>query len=318
MSGGGAMNGDSPMTGVEAPANLHISPTSTAFMGIRLSERVEQKFFVSPQRMAMAMALLRRTCRPDPQHPVGQVNSLYFDTFDLVEHARSDAGDFAKDKTRIRWYGDELDPHVARTAESGAVGRPVSVWLERKTRRGFSSTKQRRSVEVLSEALAPSALGRCIVPAALLLNTVASFGFFPRGRLCPVVAISYWRYRFVEPSSGFRVSIDSRIRSTIIMPGLGQGERGLELPGAVVEVKGPLFDLPLALRELADIGSTWTRYSKYSSCIDSHVATMGSVSRLWPSGMMEKEPRVPTRVRQETGQKGEKHELTTTLERSRP
>jgi hypothetical protein len=76
------------------------------------------------------------------------------------------------------------------------------------------------------------------------------------------------------------------------MPGLGIGERGLELPGAVVEVKGAVFDMPVPLLQLAQIGSSWTRYSKYASSLDAHAATRGGVSRLWPSGMMEKEPGV--------------------------
>ena len=46
-----------------------------------------------------------------------QINSLYFDTPDLDQHERSLAGEFAKDKVRIRWYGSEHDPH-------GSNGRP--------------------------------------------------------------------------------------------------------------------------------------------------------------------------------------------------
>jgi hypothetical protein len=304
------------MAATESPANLHICVTSPAYTAAPLRERVEQKFFITPDRTTMALALLRRTCRPDPEHPLGRVNSLYFDTPDLEEHARSDAGDSAKDKIRIRWYGDEFDPHSANGAHArGSAGAPaaavcapismgeteahavpaaadetVRIWLERKTRRGFASTKQRLSLDVPSSALAFAALGRGIVPPAVLLDTMASFGFFPRGRLCPVIAISYWRYRFLEPCTGFRISIDSRIRSSLVMLGVGQGERGLELPGAVVEVKGPVFDLPPTLRVLSDIGSSWTRYSKYSSSLDSHAATLGSVSRLWPAGMTEREP----------------------------
>jgi hypothetical protein len=57
-----------------------------------------------------------------------------------------------------------------------------------------------------------------------------------------------------------------------------------------VEVKGGTSDVPPALLELAEIGSSWTRYSKYSSSIDAHAADMGSVSRNWPTGVMEREP----------------------------
>ena len=45
------------------PSNLHICATSRASTAAPLPERVEQKFFVTPDRMASAMALLRRTCR---------------------------------------------------------------------------------------------------------------------------------------------------------------------------------------------------------------------------------------------------------------
>jgi hypothetical protein len=88
---------------------------------------------------------------------------------------------------------------------------------------------------------------------------MAEFGFAAPGKLCPVIAISYWRYRFVEPETGFRISIDSCIRSSLVISGLGRGERGLELPGAVVEVKGPVFDLPRALKPILEIGASWTR-----------------------------------------------------------
>jgi hypothetical protein len=291
-----------------APANLHIAVTSRASSRPRLKERVEQKFFVRPDRMDLAMGLLFRTCRRDPAFPAGQVNSLYFDTFDLEEHRRSDAGDSNKDKIRIRWYGTDLDPHrrgaageaaaeaaaaaAADHPDGGLIGAPlpetIQVWLERKTRRGFSSTKQRLAVDVPNSALAFSALSRGIVAPGFLIDTMAGFGFFPpKARFCPVIAISYSRYRFVEPVTGFRISLDWRIRSSLVMPGLGRGERGLELPGAIIEVKGSRFDIPPALRDLAEIGASWTRFSKYSSSIDAHAAGLGTVSRNWPSGVLK-------------------------------
>ncbi len=238
---------------------------------------MEQKFFLTPQREGMASALLRRTCRADREYPVGQVNSLYFDTPDLEQHQRSDSGEFAKDKVRIRWYGEAHDPH--RT-NGNTYGHPcpgvasatiateeelVRVWLELKSRRGFASTKQRLTLDVPSSALDYAALSRGIVEPITLARTMAGFGFFTPAPLRPVIAISYWRYRFVEPQTGFRISIDSNIRSSMVMRGRGLGERALELPGAVVEVKGARFEVPSALRPIAEIGSSWTRYSKYSS-----------------------------------------------------
>lgn len=269
---------------VDHPANLHVAATSIASSAPPLRERVEQKFFILPQRESLALALLRRVCREDPEHPAGQVNSLYFDTPDLDQHERSDSGESTKDKVRIRWYGGEYDPH--RTGGAVGAADDVQVWLELKSRRGFTSTKQRVALDVLATALRFDALKEGIVPATTLAMTMAGFGFFSRGPLRPVIVISYWRYRFVEPQTGLRISLDSRIRSSMVMPGIGHGERALELPGAVVEIKGPVFAVPRSLRQIAEIGSSWTRYSKYSSSLDGHATVRGSVSRLWPSGVM--------------------------------
>lgn len=271
-----------------------------------LPARVERKFFMTPECVEDAYALLRTCCRPDPDYPSAQVNSLYFDTVALDQHEASDAGSFGKDKVRIRWYGTEHDPHGRTSRAIGPVPPPAAVdpewdsmrvWLELKSRRGFESTKQRTAIRVPAAALAPAALNRGIVPAPALTETVAGFGFFPEGALKPVVAVSYWRDRFVEPRTGYRISVDSRIRSTMIMPGIGRGERGLELPGAVVEVKGATFDLPPALLALRGLGAAWTRYSKYSSSIDGHLADQGAVSRLWPTGVLGFSTTAPTPIR---------------------
>jgi hypothetical protein len=283
------------------PSNLHVSVTSPSSTAPRLKERVEQKFFILPDRESVAFALLRRVCRADREFPVGQVNSLYFDTPDLDQHQRSDSGEFAKDKIRIRWYGEEYDPHRAGGEAcdgraSGCADELVRVWLELKSRRGFASTKQRLTLDVPASALTFTALPRGIVAPMTLARTMAGFGFFTYAPLRPVVAISYWRYRFVEPETGFRISIDSHVRSSVVMPGIGRGERGLELPGAVVEVKGSRFEVPRSLREIAEIGSSWTRFSKYSSSLDGHESACGSVSRLWPNGMMDGEPGILARV----------------------
>jgi hypothetical protein len=230
---------------------------------------------------------------------VGQVNSLYFDTPDLDQHQRSDAGEYAKDKVRIRWYGDDRDPHRTNSSANGGANSGagsllagtenelVRIWLELKSRRGFASTKQRMTLGVPPSALVFNALSKGIVSPITLARAVASFGFFTHGPLRPVIVISYWRYRFVEPVTGFRISIDSNIRSSLVMPGLSRGERALELPGAVVEVKGSRFEVPGSLREIAEVGSSWSRYSKYSSSLDAHDTRSGSVSRLWPNGMLD-------------------------------
>ena len=238
-----------------------------------LPRRFERKYYLTPTKVGLAYGLLRQTCPMDGEYPSEQINSLYFDTVDLDQHERSSSGDFRKDKVRIRWYGEDKDLHGMQT-----------VFLELKSRRGFASTKQRRKLRVPAEDLALNGLGSGIVPGTLLSTTLAGFGYFPPGLLQPVIKISYWRDRFSEVLTSQRISLDCHIRSTMITPGLGNGERELELPGAVIEIKGSSMELPVTLGRMRMLDIDWARFSKYSACIDSHIEGPGSVGRLAPSG----------------------------------
>lgn len=242
-----------------------------------LPRRLERKFYLPPARVDLAHGLLRHTCLPDGEYPSEQINSLYFDTPDLDQHERSCSGDFRKDKVRIRWYGDEKHMQGMWT-----------VFLELKSREGFSSTKQRLKLQVRAEDLALHRLGGGIVSPALLAETLASFGHFPAEPLLPVIKISYWRYRFCEVETGQRVSLDCRIRSTMIMvtPGWCNGEKELEMPGAVIEIKGQAVELPATLMRMRMLDLDWGRFSKYSACIDSHIEAAGTVGRLSPAGRL--------------------------------
>ena len=221
----------------------------------------------------MAYGLLQHVCRFDAEYPSEQINSLYFDTAELEQHNKSLAGDLRKDKVRIRWYGEEKN-----------LSDMLTVFLELKSRQGFASTKQRLKLQVPTENLALDNLGKGIIPKTLLVDTAASFGYFPPEPLQPIVKICYWRYRFNEIITGQRVSLDCHIRSTMIARGIGNGERDLELPGAVIEIKGTSMELPTTLKHMKILDLDWSRFSKYSSCIDSHNDEPGTVGRLSPSG----------------------------------
>jgi len=186
---------------------------------------------------------------------------------------RSVSGDLCRDKVRIRWYGDG----------NGAAGTRT-VYLELKRKRGLLGSKLRSCLSVPVDALAAPNLARGILPRPLLDETLASFGYFPGASLWPVIRISYKRCRFVDPISGQRVSLDSHVRSTSLMPTVGNGEKELELPGAIIEIKGSSTDVPVSLKALGMLGVDWSRFSKYSSCIEAHQETAGSVGRLSPSG----------------------------------
>ena len=238
-----------------------------------LPERFERKYYLSPWGFGQAYGLLRQICLPARQYPSERINSLYFDTVDLDQHARSDSGDYCKDKVRIRWYGEDEDLSGMQT-----------VFLELKSRRGFASTKQRLMLQTAAESLTASNLGRGILPRTLVMDTLAKFGFFPPSMLFPVVKISYWRYRFDEITTEQRISLDCHIRSTMILLEPGNGEKNLELPGSVLEIKGQAAELPFALCHARMLDTDWTRFSKYSACIDAHTEMPGTVGRMSPSG----------------------------------
>ena len=233
--------------------------------------RFERKFSILPRNIGFALTFIRQICRPDREYPKDKVNSLYFDSADLDEYIRSASGEFRKNKVRIRWYG---------TVSENAGMTPV--YLELKSREGFASSKQRRQLVVPTLML--SALTDGIVSRSTLVDTLSSFGHFPTQPLRPIIKISYWRYRFREMLTGASVALDSRIRSTMIARELGHGERGLELAGGVIEVKGPKFELPVTLRQMKIMDLDWSRFSKYSYCIDSHSGKLGTVGRLSPAG----------------------------------
>ena len=238
----------------------------------RTTQRFERKFYVTPRHVDIAYGLLRQVCRADGEYPTGLVNSLYFDTFDLDEHQRSTSGDFRGDKVRIRWYGDD-GPAEVRT-----------IYVELKSKQGFAGTKRRLKMAVPAYRLTMPYLARGIVPGALLSNILSSFGYFPSKPLCPVVKIAYWRYRFCEPLTGQRVALDCRIRSTMVRPQPGNGERELELAGAVIEIKGTSIELPATLKRMGVLDTDWSRFSKYSACIEAHDERLGSIGRFSPAG----------------------------------
>lgn len=237
-----------------------------------LPQRFERKYYLTPPQIGLAYGLLRQVCLP-AEFPSEQINSLYYDTPDLDQHERSESGDFAKDKVRIRWY-----------SENGNTPGMQTVFLELKSRRGFAGTKRRLKLQVPVEKLIPGNLGNGFIPGNVLVDALAGFGYIQPEMLRPVINVSYWRYRFSDIMTGQRVSLDCHIRSTMVMPGPGNGERELELPGAVIEIKGRTMELPVTLIRARMLDTDWTRFSKYSACIDAHIETLGTVGRLSPSG----------------------------------
>jgi hypothetical protein len=241
----------------------------------QVQQRIERKFFVIPQKLDFALLLLRQFCYPDATYPSERINSLYFDTEDLDQHERSSSGDFRKNKVRIRWY-HRLDVYQ----------ETVPIFLELKSREGFASSKQRQRLLVPAHHLESVNLHKGIIPRTTLMDVLASFDYYPEAPIQPVIVISYWRYRFNELLSGMRLALDCNIRSTIVNKALGYGERELKLAGGVIEVKGKTIEIPLTLKGMRLLDIDWSRFSKYSSCLDSQLSGTGGEGRLWPSGRL--------------------------------
>jgi len=240
-----------------------------------LPQRLERKFYIEPNRVELAYGLLQQVCIADADYPSEQINSLYFDTADLEQYGRSASGEYHKNKIRIRWYGseDELDS-------------VQPVFIELKTREGFAGMKQRMKWAVPADALRLNNLSGGIITQTVLVNILAGFGFYCSQMIEPVVMISYWRQRFRDLMTGQHVALDYHIRSTMIMLGSGNGEKALELPGAVMEIKGETLELPITLMRAKMLYTDWTRFSKYTACVEAHGERLGSIGRLSPSGRL--------------------------------
>lgn len=235
--------------------------------------RFERKFYIVPDRLGLALGLLRQMCRPDPDYPFDLVNTLYYDTADLEQYELSAAGDFRKNKVRLRWYDDGK-------AETGET----AVYLELKSRQGFASSKQRQRFTVSPHLLERQNIPDGVLSRAEITDTLGDFGHFPGKPLVPIIYISYRRYRFTEMFTGIRVSFDYDISASVVAAELGRHERTIKIAGGVIEVKGPSLDLPVSLRRLKFLDTDWSRFSKYGACLEVHFQEPGSVARSWPSG----------------------------------
>ncbi|MFC1921453.1 VTC domain-containing protein [Chloroflexota bacterium] len=237
--------------------------------------RIERKFFVPPQNIGLSYALLRQFCHQDKEYPDEQINSLYFDTDNLDQYEKSSSGEYSKNKIRIRWY-HSLDNYQEE----------VPIFVEIKLREGFATSKIRRRFLSPVDNLETTRLHEGIISADSFIDTIASFGYFPDAPIRPVIVISYRRYRFTEMLTGMRVALDYQIRSTIINRALGYVDQELTLAGGVIEVKGHRLELPETLRRMSVLDLDWSRFSKYSSCLDAQLSGPDTLAGLWPVGRL--------------------------------
>ena len=233
--------------------------------GVRLPEAQvdeldhEVKFVFRTATLAAARAILLGACRREEPHAASLVETIYFDNPRLESLEEKLGSDYLKTKIRLRWYDHS-----------------PAVWLEVKRRVG----SRRKKLRLPLAALAPTPIdgrelsrrsfdspGLAQVPALL-----ADAGVDVRADLRPAVHLTYRRERFLEPSSGLRISLDSEITILRIadwaaaVPGIRRLQGNLRSP-FLVELKGGSRDLPPALAALAALDGRRESFSKYSFCL---------------------------------------------------
>ena len=227
-------------------------PAPSAPLLVETLER-ELKFVVPSSRADFVARLLQTLCRPDGQYPDADVWTVYYDSpgFDSLDEKLN--SDYLKTKIRLRWY-----------APPGGTGRGP-VFLEAKQRVGNRRDKIRARLPVTAETL----VGRRLDDPAFRLaaDLLAAKGIVLGPDWQPMLALRYRRRRFVDVSSGARVSLDSDITATSVNPRYLFARRLGPLRVAVVEVKGVAEVLPHVLRPLLPVGLRKESMSKYAALL---------------------------------------------------
>ena len=214
--------------------------------------REERKYPVPTARVAFLTAWLDARLPRDPQFPTGVITSCYYDSASLDAYQESADGELRKQKLRLRWYGDPVDPYAG-------------AWLELKSRDGVRSLKQRVRVPSTGE---PNRLGLIIPEREELNRRLRDLGDFPElglaSTLQPTALIRYRRIRWRSSDGLVRASLDSDVRAA--------NPRGapiwLPIPdGSVVELKSD-GDLSPQLNHMRRLGLRRTAHSKYALAIE--------------------------------------------------
>ncbi|MGI5870287.1 MAG: VTC domain-containing protein [Kiritimatiellia bacterium] len=216
----------------------------------------ERKFVGSGALADFAFALLDARCLPDGEHPLGHVNSIYFDSHDLHSLGEKLDGDNLKMKIRARWYGC---PEESTDSE-------IPVFIEIKCRLGSARDKVRSRVSAPGRWLGRTPLDDPSFPA-FLYHHAAALGYPIPRHWVPSVCISYDRRRYRCPLTDARVSIDWGIRADRFNPTLFPFVAPARLPETVCEFKSPGGEPPPWAESLHRAGFRLRSFSKYGECL---------------------------------------------------
>lgn len=217
----------------------------------------EAKFAFDERILPRVLGTVRARCQPDGKYAVGQVRSIYYDTHRWQAVDEKLNSDFLKTKIRLRHYG------------SLPGGTPVgNAFLEAKFKLGSCRRKLRAETDWSAQEVRAMDLGGPELQRVpeLLLQDVWGLHGEPPGPLLPVFEVTYHRFRFVEPRSGARLSIDTQIQVSRVNRSRLPAPRKLPLGRAVLEVKGEHQALPQSLADLNQLGCKREAFSKFGVC----------------------------------------------------
>lgn len=226
----------------------------------------ERKFIGPSNCTALCLDILDHYCLPDPRHPTGMIESIYFDDHRLTAYWEKMDGNSYKRKYRVRWYpGTGLLTDSRRQA-----------FLEVKNRIVNAREKQRRMITVDRKLLEETELHDPRL-RAVLYDSAARAGIRIPGDLVPTVSIRYRRRRYVCPQSGSRVCFDwslhtERINGDVI-PDTGPIRSSL----VVCEVKSAGHSEWEWAGSLSRAGLKLCSFSKYGETI--HAIINGGLSQ---------------------------------------
>ena len=216
----------------------------------------ELKYVAPATAASVGLQMLRALCSPDAMHPCGTVCTVYYDTPTWDRYGEKCDSDYLKSKVRVRWYLPDVDPH--------ALLRPA--FFEIKAKEGAQRSKQRREMMVSREWWDDSPLtdrrwrdeaGKALGDWLADVQTLAA-----------VVEIRYERARFIERSTGARIALDTCIHVPRANHLLLRHRQLQPLSVAVLEIKGPVRELPASLLPLVRCGFRKQSLSKYAACVD--------------------------------------------------
>jgi hypothetical protein len=213
----------------------------------------ELKFTVPIQCASSVLDWMRRVCVPDPAYPRGIVSSIYYDTpagAYLFEKLNSD---YLKTKIRLRWYGNPEDP-----------SRDGFAFLEGKYRIG--NCRDKAHLEMPFKGSWVAGLSLDDPQLRTIPQRLRQAGYPADPAIVPWLLIRYERFRFIDPASGVRVSLDRDISAPAWNRLVMRPAAPAHLPIAVAEIKGRTDGLPPALYGLIARGGRKAAFSKVTSC----------------------------------------------------